>query len=333
LGLSPADGEVGSDAVQLIVDSVLSSPDPVHLLALGPLTNVARALALEPDIGARIASITIMGGAVDVNGSVSPGYAAEWNLWVDPAAANAVLASGVDITLVPLDATNDVPATRFFVESLEEHSVTSEANLVYDYFAASPQNLDGGSYFFWDPLAAVVMVELDAVDMEQRTVAVLDGPGGRQGAVIETSDGVEVTVATSADRRRFEEVFLSGLNGGDPVTIEIPKPDLTVTFTGDGCVFEGSTTYQGTEETTRVVVRIVNDSEKPVELASGLHEGVSWEELEEYVADIDSVTEPPSFWEQTGAPDTSWRIDHRRADDCGARPRPGTARPGLSERG
>jgi inosine-uridine nucleoside N-ribohydrolase len=72
---------------------------------------VAAAIDRDPEIVENLADIMIMGGAVDVGGSVEPAYRAEWNLWADPVAANRVLRSGVPITLVPLDATNAVPAS------------------------------------------------------------------------------------------------------------------------------------------------------------------------------------------------------------------------------
>ena len=63
LDLTPAEGEVRADAVRLLVDAVTLSPEPVHLLALGPLTNVAQALALESDIVDNIDELVVHGGS------------------------------------------------------------------------------------------------------------------------------------------------------------------------------------------------------------------------------------------------------------------------------
>ncbi len=290
-----------TDATQLLADAVTKSPEPVQLLALGPLTTVARALALEPDMANHIDELVIMGGAVDVKGSVEPDYAAEWNIWVDPRAAREVLEAGVRIKLVPLDATNDVPATWFFYEALQEQKATPAAELVDGFFTANLYNLDGGAYFFWDPLAAVAIVDPGVVTTETRRLSVVEAPGAQQGALVESPAGSQVQLATRADRRRFEEAFLSGLNGGVPAVVEIPAPDLTVRFTGSTCTFEGTTAYESDGPMTRVVVELLNESESPIAVASGLHEGVSWEQLERDAAELEDASEPPAYWESTGS--------------------------------
>ena len=75
----------------------------MHLLATGPLTNLAVALHLEPDLPQLVDGVTIMGGAALAPGNVTP--AAEANIWHDPEAAQAVLSAPWGTTLVPLDAT------------------------------------------------------------------------------------------------------------------------------------------------------------------------------------------------------------------------------------
>jgi hypothetical protein len=240
-----------------------------------------------------------MGGAVDVPGSVPPDLTAEWNIWVDPRAASEVLQSGVPITLVGLDATNDAPATQFFYETLEAIRDTAAAELLYRYLKANQGILEGGSYFFWDPLAAVTLVQPEVVEIERRPIAVVESQGGNVGATVESAGGIEVDVAVAADRRRFEEIFLTALNGGRPVEANIPEPDLTVTFDGSQCSFDGQTSFEADGATTRVIVELVNQSELGLSLASGLHEGYSWDRLVYDVARFDTEG-PPAYWELTG---------------------------------
>lgn len=90
-------------AAELIVKTVRERPGQVHLLATGPLTNLAVALRLAPDLPELVEGVTVMGGAAMAPGNVTP--AAEANVWHDPEAARAVLSAGWDLTLVPLDAT------------------------------------------------------------------------------------------------------------------------------------------------------------------------------------------------------------------------------------
>ncbi len=79
-------------------------PGAIALCMLGPLTNVATALRKAPDIAARIGEIVMMGGAYFEVGNITP--TAEFNIYVDPEAADIVLQSGVPITMHPLDVTH-----------------------------------------------------------------------------------------------------------------------------------------------------------------------------------------------------------------------------------
>ena len=95
-------------AVSFLIDYYLSeeSADTV-LVATGPLTNVALALAAEPRLAQRIPRLIVMGGA---RGWGNVTASAEFNIWVDPEAAEAVFSSGIeDLTIVPLDATHSAP--------------------------------------------------------------------------------------------------------------------------------------------------------------------------------------------------------------------------------
>lgn len=89
-------------AVELIVETIAASPGQVHLVATGPLTNIALALRAEPRIAQWAASFTIMGGSF-TRGNTTP--AAEFNIYADPEAAAEVFAAGWQVTMVGLDLT------------------------------------------------------------------------------------------------------------------------------------------------------------------------------------------------------------------------------------
>ncbi len=96
--------------VDFMVETVrASAPGEITICALGPLTNVAMALARAPDIGPRLGEIVMMGGAYFEVGNVTP--AAEFNFYVDPEAADIVMRSGVPLTMLPLDVTHQLLAT------------------------------------------------------------------------------------------------------------------------------------------------------------------------------------------------------------------------------
>ncbi len=96
--------------VDFIVETLLASePGEVTLCTLGPLTDVALALNRAPEIASRIAEVVMMGGAYFEVGNITP--AAEFNIYVDPEAADVVLRSGVPVTMLPLDVTHQTVAT------------------------------------------------------------------------------------------------------------------------------------------------------------------------------------------------------------------------------
>ncbi|WP_127145346.1 nucleoside hydrolase [Pelagibacterium montanilacus] len=96
--------------VDFIIDRVRAEPEgSVTLCALGPLTNLAMALVKAPDIAPRIGRIVLMGGAYFEVGNITP--AAEFNIYVDPEAADIVFRSGVPLTVLPLDVTHQMLAT------------------------------------------------------------------------------------------------------------------------------------------------------------------------------------------------------------------------------
>jgi purine nucleosidase len=100
-------------AVDFIIETLMTR-DGVTLCVLGPMTNIAMALQKEPRIASRIKRIVAMGGGFFEGGNVT--VAAEFNIYVDPHAAQLVFKSGVPITLIPLDCTHQALTTRVRVE-------------------------------------------------------------------------------------------------------------------------------------------------------------------------------------------------------------------------
>lgn len=96
--------------VDFIVETLLAAePGEVTLCTLGPLTDIALALNRAPEIAPRIREIVMMGGAYFEVGNITP--TAEFNVYVDPEAADVVLRAGVPVTMLPLDVTHGALAT------------------------------------------------------------------------------------------------------------------------------------------------------------------------------------------------------------------------------
>jgi purine nucleosidase len=103
-------------AVDFLIETLRREPaGSVTLVPIGPLTNIATAMARAPDIVPRIERIVLMGGAYFEVGNITP--AAEFNIYVDPEAAAIVFGAGVPITMLPLDVTHRALTTRPRVEA------------------------------------------------------------------------------------------------------------------------------------------------------------------------------------------------------------------------
>jgi len=97
-------------AVDYIIQTLRDAPaGTVTIAALGPLTNIATALRRAPDIAGKLAGIVLMGGAYFAVGNVTP--TAEFNIYVDPQAADIVFRSGITLTVLPLDVTHKALVT------------------------------------------------------------------------------------------------------------------------------------------------------------------------------------------------------------------------------
>lgn len=106
----PRHGPAPRHAVDLIVETLLAAaPGSVTLVATGPLTNIATALAREPTIRRGLREIALMGGARSEGGNITA--SAEYNIYADPDAAAAVFGSGCTVVAFGLDATHQVRAT------------------------------------------------------------------------------------------------------------------------------------------------------------------------------------------------------------------------------
>jgi pyrimidine-specific ribonucleoside hydrolase len=205
------------NASEQIISLIESSSENVTIVALGPLTNVAIALQTEPAIKSKIDKIQTMGGAVDVPGNVGPesgdtipNYVAEWNYWIDPHAAEIVYNSGVPITMVGLDATNQVPVTSDFRSRLGSVKKTPEAQFVFD---ATTVGL-----YFWDQLTAVSLTNPEVVASEKHCIEIVVDLIDYEGQTNSTDAGcANALVAMGADAEAFEYYYIGWINDDLPL--------------------------------------------------------------------------------------------------------------------
>ena len=151
-------------AVDIIHATLQASSQPVTIVAVGPLTNIAQWLQRYPDDRAKLDELIIMGGNLYADGNmIVPGFTddhpnikAEWNIWIDPVAAQYVFQSGLPLTMVGLDATNQVQVTPDFVQRFARETNSDAARFFNQVFEKNDGFIDSGEYYFWDVLAAVI---------------------------------------------------------------------------------------------------------------------------------------------------------------------------------
>ncbi len=204
-------------AVEFLVETYRAATEPIILVPVGPLSNIATALAAEPRLRDLIPELVIMGGA-NRYGNVTP--RAEFNVWADPEAARIVLGSGVrKITLVPLDATHqalvsldDCVALRALGTPAGEAAARFTERRIEGYDRTQPMKRPNAAPVH-DALAvasivdpAVITTTFLHVDVETQGELTVGE------TVVDTNhrgDGApNVHVAFAADERRFVAILL-----------------------------------------------------------------------------------------------------------------------------
>jgi purine nucleosidase/pyrimidine-specific ribonucleoside hydrolase len=173
------------DSADLLVSIISQSPEPVTLFYSGPLTNLARALRLAPEIRGNIAALYLMGGAVDIPGNIHDFYPesentyAEWNIYSDPLAAKEVFESGMEVYLVPLDATNQVLINK--QDTAQWRAGGRMADFAADIYDWLMDATGKQSSMIWDLMAAEIMLNPDLCGFRELRLEVVTAEGSTLG--------------------------------------------------------------------------------------------------------------------------------------------------------
>ena len=202
-------------AVDLILDCIERYPDEITLIAVGPLTNVARAIIKNPFRMRKLREIVIMGGAFRVYGNVSP--VAEFNIFVDPHAAQIVCDAGIPLVFVPLDVTMQAVLSG---AEIEGHAASGRpvATFVRDctahYVEVHRQRRDVDGCFMHDPLAVAVAYRPEIVTMVETRVDVETAGDLTVGMTVAdlrpafmSSKGANARVCADVDADAFIKLF------------------------------------------------------------------------------------------------------------------------------
>jgi len=174
-------------------------------VTLGPLTNLAIALNVEPGLPELLKSVVVMGGAFTVPGNTTP--AAEFNILVDPEAAEQVFAAPFrNLTVVGLDVTERVALTRDDWDAVNTaESLAPSASLLREVGKFAFSRLGRDRFSLHDPLSVAVATDPTLVDFQEVAIAV-DGIEPERGRTRITGPG-SARVSTSVDAERALEEF------------------------------------------------------------------------------------------------------------------------------
>lgn len=204
-------------AVQLILELGMRWEQELTLIALGPLTNIATAILVNPQIVDKIGTLVHMGGAFHLTpyGHGNMNAVAEFNIWHDPEAAKIVYDSGIPMTAVGLDVTNN-PANRLSREKFQEIEQldTQNARLVTDLCKNWIQRFNGMSLH--DPLAVAAVVDPSLVQTKKYQVKVeIVSSLTRGQTVVERrsncqvgESGANVDICVAVESHQFQRMFM-----------------------------------------------------------------------------------------------------------------------------
>ncbi|WP_159947594.1 nucleoside hydrolase [Rhizobium sp. 18065] len=193
------------------ISRIARAEGKLHICATGPLTNLALALLLDPDLPDFISAITIMGGAAFCPGNTTP--LAEFNFTVDPQAAAIVFDSGIPITMLGLDVTRQVTVTADMigqVQAIDTAVAREAAHLLINYGSKDP--------CLHDPAAIAWMLAPEIFETVKAHVSIYTDTGPAAGQVVAAVSERHLagrepncTVVTGVDAEEFRRMFVSAL--------------------------------------------------------------------------------------------------------------------------
>jgi purine nucleosidase len=200
-------------APDFIVRMVMDNPGQIHLVGIGPLTNIAQAFLLEPLLAQNLAHLTLMGGVVRNLDRLDLPYC-EHNIRSDPEAAQIVFNAGAPLTIVPLDVTTLVRILPAGVERIKQGGTPYHQALAGQVELYPPYK-ERGFTFTHDPLAVSTLILPDLVKLRDLHVDVETGGSFTCGATLVRAPAADAPataqVALEVDTPRFEEFLVARL--------------------------------------------------------------------------------------------------------------------------
>ncbi len=213
LDMSGIEYDLDYNAPQRIVDLAHEYEGELIVLTLGPLSNVARALQIDSSIENKIKSIVMMGGAINVCGNQN--RTAEFNIFVDPHAADIVFKSKIPKVLIPLDPCNDIIIPISVFDQLDGHRFNVQIKSLMEHFISGIVSEIGvKGALVYDALAAYYLIAPDAYTLEAMDVVIETKGEHTLGMAVAEKRLVaninqNVNVVSSIDGERFIKDMIS----------------------------------------------------------------------------------------------------------------------------
>lgn len=204
-----------------IAEQLEQAEHPITVLMTGPCSNLTAALELNPNAKNGLERLVWMGGAVDVKGNVATHNhdgSAEWNVYWDYLSANRLLKSGINITLMPLDATNCLPIDHAFLSELAQHSEHRLVDLAGQFWACTVASIPSYefTYFLWDVMATCVLgIEPDAIKVENCKLSVAIHEPNEGQTYRDEKSGNNVDVVVKAEREKVITYLIKQLKSSN----------------------------------------------------------------------------------------------------------------------
>ncbi|KAJ2059605.1 Uridine nucleosidase 1 [Coemansia sp. S146] len=200
------------NAVNAMREAIMSSAEPIMVVAVGPLTNIALLVSMYPEVIPRIKTLSIMGGAIGLGNTTS---AAEFNVFCDPEAAQIVLNAGIQhVALVPLEVTHTVLSTeaviKRIVDEVESPNFAQLVSELLHYFGSTYRDVFGAKDGapLHDPVAVAYLFMPESFSKRRIRVEIDCTTGPSRGRThcdvwAKTDTDTNCWLATSVDIEKF----------------------------------------------------------------------------------------------------------------------------------
>ena len=213
INLDPSHRIKEMSAIDFIINECKNAEEPIYLCPTGPLTNIALCLKKDPSIKDKIKEIVLMGGAALCLGNITP--AAEFNIYVDPHAANVVFNSGIEIIMMGLDVTHKVNVNDEIINSIKTNNNKASvffADLMEFYSRFHRELYETGDCPLHDPCVIAYLIDNEIFKGKKVHVQVEENSDLTRGETVVDWLGVKklnpnCNVITEADSDRFFKIL------------------------------------------------------------------------------------------------------------------------------